>query len=173
MLRQYILTTLLGMSETNWLSAQEREAWLALVSIMFRLPGAIEGQLRTEEDMSLAEYLVLAMLSEAPDHRHKMSALATATNTSQSRLSRIVARMEKDGLVTREGRQDDRRVVIAEITDAGLERVKEAAPAHVRHVREIVFDRLSPEQVGQLMEIGRALNCGSNARGALGLGGGM
>ena len=58
-----MLTTLLGMSETNWLSSEEREAWLALVSIMFRLPGAVEGQLRSEEDMSLAEYLVLAMLS--------------------------------------------------------------------------------------------------------------
>lgn len=166
-----MLTTLVSMEETKWLSEDEREAWLALVSIMFRLPGAVEGQLRSEEDMSLAEYLVLAMLSEAPDHRHKMSALATATNTSQSRLSRIVARMEKDGLVTRAGRQDDRRVVIAEITPAGLERLREAAPAHVRHVREIVFDRLAPEQVGQLSEIGRALNRGSNTRGAMGLDG--
>ena len=101
------------MTETKWLSEDEREAWLALVSIMFRLPGRVENQLRTEEDMSLAEYLVLAMLSEAPRRQHKMSALATATNTSQSRLSRIVARMERDGLVTRQGRQDDRRVVIA------------------------------------------------------------
>ncbi|MCT1917617.1 MarR family winged helix-turn-helix transcriptional regulator [Kocuria rhizophila] len=157
------------MTETKWLSEDEREAWLALVSIMFRLPGRVENQLRTEEDMSLAEYLVLAMLSEAPQRQHKMSALATATNTSQSRLSRIVARMEQDGLVTRQGRQDDRRVVIAEITPAGLERVKEAAPAHVRHVREIVFDRLSTEQVAQLREIGRALNCGDNARSVLGL----
>ena len=148
------------MSDTEWLSEDEREAWLALVSIMFRLPGAVETQLRSEEDMSLAEYLVLAMLSEASDHRHRMSELAAATNTSQSRLSRIVARMEKAGLVTREGRLDDRRVVIAEITDAGIERIKQAAPAHVRHVRDIVFNRLSPEQVGQLVEIGRSLNRG-------------
>lgn len=149
------------MSETEWLSEQEREAWLSLVAIMFRLPGAVETQLRGEEDMSLAEYLVLAMLSEAPDHRHRMSELAVATNTSQSRLSRIVARMEKAGLVTREGRLDDRRVVIAEITDAGIERLQQAAPAHVRHVREIVFDRLSPEQVQHLVEIGRALTGGT------------
>ena len=148
------------MSDTDWLSEDEREAWLALVSIMFRLPGAVETQLRSEEDMSLAEYLVLAMLSEASDHRHRMSELAAATNTSQSRLSRIVARMEKAGLVTREGRLDDRRVVIAEITDAGIERIQQAAPAHVRHVRDIVFNRLSPEQVGQLVEIGHSLNRG-------------
>lgn len=157
------------MTDPQWLSDQEREAWLALVSIMFRLPGAIETQLRSEEDMSLAEYLVLAMLSDASDHRHRMSALAAATNTSQSRLSRIVARMEKAGLVTREGRQDDRRVVIAEITPAGLERIREAAPGHVKRVRQIVFDRLEPEQVEQLVAIGRALNRGSNKEGALGL----
>lgn len=47
--------------------------------------------------------------------------------------------------------------------------MEEAAPAHVRHVREIVFDRLSDEQVGQLREIGRALNCGSSAKAALGV----
>lgn len=157
------------MNDPQWLSADEREGWLALVSIMFRLPGAIETQLRTEEDMSLAEYLVLAMLSETPGHRHRMSALAVATNTSQSRLSRIVARMEKAGLITREGRQDDRRVVIAEITPAGLERIREAAPGHVQRVREIVFSRLEPEQVEQLVAIGRALNRGSNKEGALGL----
>lgn len=157
------------MTDTDWLSEDERDAWLALVSIMFRLPGAVETQLRSEEDMSLAEYLVLAMLSEASDHRHRMSALAAATNTSQSRLSRIVARMEKAGLVTREGRQDDRRVVIAEITPAGLERIEQAAPAHVRHVRQIVFDRLGPEQVSQLIDIGRALNRGSNEEGVLGI----
>ena len=148
------------MSDTEWLSEDEREAWLALVSIMFRLPGAVETQLRSEEAMSLAEYLVRAMLSEASDHRHRMSELAAATNTPQSRLSRIVARMEKAGLVTREGRLDDRRVVIAEITDAGIERIQQPAPAHVRHVRDIVFNRLSPEQVGQLVEIGRSLNRG-------------
>lgn len=157
------------MTDPQWLSDEEREAWLALVSIMFRLPGAIETQLRSEEDMSLAEYLVLAMLSDASDHRHRMSALAAATNTSQSRLSRIVARMERAGLVTREGRQDDRRVVIAEITPAGLERIREAAPGHVKRVREIVFNRLEPEQVEQLVAIGRALNRGSNKEGALGL----
>lgn len=159
------------MTETKWLSEDEREAWLALVSIMFRLPGRVENQLRTEEDMSLAEYLVLAMLSEAPEHRgSRVSALAAATNTSQSRLSRIVARMERDSLVTREGRQDDRRVVVGERPPGGPRaRQGGRAQAHVRHVREMVFDRLSTEQVAQLREIGRALNCGANARSVLGL----
>ena len=143
------------MTGTRWLSSEEREAWLALVSIMFTLPGSIESQLQAEADLSLAEYLVLAMLSEAPDRRRRMSDLAAVTNTSQSRLSRIVARLERDGLVVRTGDEKDKRVVLAEITDRGLEKVQQVAPGHVEHVRRTVIDRLTPVQVEQLALIGR------------------
>lgn len=156
------------MTETRWLSPEEREAWLALVSIMFTLPGSIESQLQAEADLSLAEYLVLAMLSEAPDRRRRMSDLAAATNTSQSRLSRIVARLERDGLVVRAGGELDKRVVLAEITDRGLERVQQVAPGHVEHVRRTVIDRLTPVQVQQLALIGRMVDdaaTGLTARG--------
>ncbi|MFI7493433.1 MarR family winged helix-turn-helix transcriptional regulator [Kocuria sp. M4R2S49] len=156
------------MTETRWLSPEEREAWLALVSIMFTLPGSIESQLQAEADLSLAEYLVLAMLSEAPDRRRRMSDLAAATNTSQSRLSRIVARLERDDLVVRAGGEKDKRVVLAEITDRGLERVEQVAPGHVEHVRRTVIDRLTPVQVQQLALIGRLVDdsaAGPTARG--------
>ncbi|MFW6186881.1 MAG: MarR family winged helix-turn-helix transcriptional regulator, partial [Actinomycetota bacterium] len=143
------------MTGTRWLSSEEREAWLALVSIMFTLPGSIESQLQAEADLSLAEYLVLAMLSEAPDRRRRMSDLAAVTNTSQSRLSRIVARLERDGLVVRTGDGKDKRVVLAEITERGLEKVQQVAPGHVEHVRRTVIDRLTPVQVEQLALIGR------------------
>ncbi|MEX5295436.1 MarR family transcriptional regulator [Kocuria sp. CPCC 205268] len=146
------------MTETRWLSPEERDAWLALVSIMFTLPGSIESQLQAEADLSLAEYLVLAMLSEAPDRRRRMSDLAAVTNTSQSRLSRIVARLERDGLVVRTGGEQDKRVVLAEITDRGLERVEQVAPGHVEHVRRTVIDRLTPVQVHQLALIGRLVD---------------
>ncbi|MFI7580831.1 MarR family winged helix-turn-helix transcriptional regulator [Kocuria sp. M1N1S27] len=156
------------MTETRWLSPEEREAWLALVSIMFTLPGSIESQLQAEAELSLAEYLVLAMLSEAPDRRRRMSDLAAATNTSQSRLSRIVARLERDDLVVRTGGEQDKRVVLAEITDRGLERVEQVAPGHVEHVRRTVIDRLTPVQVQQLALIGRTVDdaaSGPTARG--------
>jgi DNA-binding MarR family transcriptional regulator len=157
-MRQEAARRLVPMTETRWLSPEEREAWLALVSIMFTLPGSIESQLQAEADLSLAEYLVLAMLSEATDRRRRMSELATVTNTSQSRLSRIVARLERDGLVVRTGDDRDKRVVLAEITERGLEKVQEVAPGHVDHVRRTVFDRLTPEQVRQLALIGRVVD---------------
>lgn len=157
------------MTETRWLTPEEREAWLALVSIMFTLPGGIESQLQAEAELSLAEYLVLAMLSEAPDRRRRMSDLAAVTNTSQSRLSRIVARLERDGLVVRTGDARDKRVVLAEITDSGLAKVEEVAPAHVEHVRRTVIDRLSPAQVRELTAIGRVVDAAASGPTALGM----
>lgn len=145
------------MYEAEWLTPRERQAWLALVSIMFKMPGSLERQLVEDEDLSLAEYMVLAVLSEAPDHGLRMSDLAAATSTGQSRLSRIVTRLERNGLVRRLSGSADKRVVVAQLTDDGLARIKDAAPGHVSHVRRMVFDRLSPEQVEQLSAIGRTL----------------
>lgn len=145
------------MYEAEWLTPRERQAWLALVSIMFKMPGSLERQLVEDEDLSLAEYMVLAVLSEAPDHGLRMSDLAAATSTGQSRLSRIVTRLERNGLVRRLSGSADKRVVVAQLTDDGLARIKDAAPGHVSHVRRMVFDRLSPEQVEQLSAIGHTL----------------
>lgn len=151
------------MYERRWLSPEERQAWLALVSVMFKMPGAVERQLVEDDELSLAEYLVLAMLSEAPDRSRRMSDLAAATSTGQSRLSRIVSRLERADLIRRAVNQLDKRVVVAQLTDAGQRRVERAAPAHVAHVRHMIFDRLTPEQVTQLHEIGRALTADGGA----------
>ncbi|MDO5619037.1 MarR family winged helix-turn-helix transcriptional regulator [Kocuria sp.] len=145
------------MSETKWLSPEEREAWLGLISVMFKTPGTIERQLVEDSSLSFAEYLVLAILSEAPERKRRMSDLATATYTAQSRLSRIVTRLEDRGLVERYGDGGDKRVVVAVLTDAGVRCVEQAAPAHVAHVRKVIFDKLTPEQVGHLATICRTL----------------
>lgn len=145
------------MSDTQWLSSDEREAWLALVSVMFKTPGTIERQLVEDSGLSFAEYLVLAILSEAPDRRRRMSDLAAATYTAQSRLSRIVTRLEAQNLVERYGDGGDKRVVVATLTDRGMERVEAAAPGHVAHVRNAVFDKLSAQQVRQLATICQTL----------------
>ncbi|KAA9393309.1 MarR family transcriptional regulator [Kocuria coralli] len=148
------------MSETRWLSPEEHEAWLALISVMFKTPGTIERQLLEDSQLSLAEYLVLAILSEAPDRQCRMSDLATATFTAQSRLSRIVTRLEAQKLIERSGNTADKRIVVAMLTDAGMARVEAAAPQHVTHVRNAIFDRLTCDQVQQLTTICRVLTSG-------------
>ena len=87
--------------EPRWLTPEEREAWLFISSIIFNLTRRLENQLQREADLSYVEYMVLAMLSESPELSLTMTELALTTNTLPARLSRVVARLEKDSLVER------------------------------------------------------------------------
>lgn len=145
------------MSGSRWLDEQEREAWLSLAAMMSVIPAALDSQLQRDEDLGMADYMVLAMLSETGSRKMRMSDLAALASTSQSRLSRIVSRLEQKGFVSRTMAPEDRRAVVAHLTDQGMAKVVQAAPGHVEAVRSLVFDRLTDEQVGQLAGIGRAL----------------
>ena len=103
--------------------------------------------------MPHAYYQILAMLSEVADRRLRMSDLAAITQSSQSRLSHAVSRLERNGWVRREPCPEDRRSTYAILTDEGFAALAAAAPGHVRTVREHLFDRLTCEQVGQLRAI--------------------
>lgn len=121
------------------------------------LPAALESQLQRDADVTHFGYWVLAMLSEAPNRSLRMSELASMSNGSQSRLSHLVARLEDRGWVRRERVGEDGRGFLAVLTDAGLEKIVATAPGHVEEVRSLVFDVLTPEQVGQLDAICDAL----------------
>ena len=82
--------------EPRWLNPEEREAWLFISSIIFNLTRRLENQLQREADLSYVEYMVLAMLSESPELSLTMTELALTTNTLPARLSRVVARLEKE-----------------------------------------------------------------------------
>ena len=99
--------------EPRWLTPEEREAWLFISSIIFNLTRRLENQLQREADLSYVEYMVLAMLSESPELSLTMTELALTTNTLPARLSRVVARLEKDSLVERSISREDRRVSIS------------------------------------------------------------
>ena len=137
----------------RWLTPDEMRAWLVYVATTSLLDGALDRQLQRESQMPMAYYLILAMLSDVPDRTLRMSDLAAITQSSQSRLSHAVNRLEHLGWVRRLPCPDDRRSTLARLTDKGFTALAEAAPGHVRAVRGLVFDRLSDEQVGQLREI--------------------
>ena len=143
--------------ETRWLEPDELEAWLAYVATTTLLEGALDRQLQRDSGMPHAYYQILAMLSEVPDRTLRMSELAAVTQSSQSRLSHAVARLERQGWVRRKPCPDDRRSTFAQLTEEGFAALAAAAPGHVRTVRKHLFDRLSGEQVGQLREICRAV----------------
>lgn len=150
-----------------WLDAHERATWLRLAALVELLPGTLDAQLQHDADLSHFEYYVLAMLSEAPDRALAMSALAQRTNATLPRLSHVVRRLEGRGLVERDGCATDRRVTMARLTDAGWDLVAASAPAHVRHVRSVVLDPLTSEQVDQLHDIVDAILSRMDPRGRM------
>jgi DNA-binding MarR family transcriptional regulator len=100
---------------------------------------------------------VLAMLSEAPQRTLRMTALASRTNATLSRLSHVVQRLEDRGLLERFPCPQDRRATNARLTDAGWTHVVSTAPGHLETVRKYVIDALTPRQVTQLAAITEAI----------------
>ena len=139
-----------GGDHPRWLTADELDSWLSVVRLMTWLPWAIDQQLQRDFKLAMVEYQVLAMLSESPRRTMRMSSLAGVTNASLSRLSRVVKRLEDRGLVRRQPDPTDGRFTNAILTDDGLRTIVDAAPAHVAHVRSLVIDVLSPEQLRRL-----------------------
>jgi DNA-binding MarR family transcriptional regulator len=134
----------------NWLTGEQLESWLAVVRLMIWLPWSIDQQLQRDSGLTMVEYQVLAMLSESANRTRRMSLLAAAANVSMSHLSRIVNRLEHRGLVKREPDPTDGRFTNAILTDRGFQTLVDAAPGHVAHVRSLVIDVLSPEQLRRL-----------------------
>ncbi|GLY27261.1 MarR family transcriptional regulator [Kineosporia sp. NBRC 101731] len=146
--------TLKVMGEPRWLDHDEEEAWLALVRLMFKLPAALDAQLLRDAGLNLFEYLVLSMLSMEANRTLGLSELATLVSGSPSRLSNVIKRLEKRGLVNREPDPANARYAHAVLTDAGYELVVGAAPGHVAAVRRFVIDGLNGDQVRALREVG-------------------
>ena len=134
----------------KWLTAAEVDSWLSVVRMMTWLPWSIDQQLRRDSNLAMVEYQVLARLSNSPQRTLRMSLLADLVNSSLSRLSHLVKRLEERGLVRREPDPTDGRFTNAILTDEGFRTLAEAAPAHVAHVRSLVIDVLSPEQLRRL-----------------------
>ena len=143
-----------------WLTADEQATWLALGALVTRLPAAVDADLQAASGVSLFEYLVLANLSEAPEHTLRMSELGSRANASPSRLSHGITRLERRGWVHRAPLPEDGRQSTATLTAAGLTKVQASAPSHARFVRRVLIDVLTPEQLAQLHTLARAILTG-------------
>lgn len=139
--------------DPRWLDDAEMEAWLGLVQVVYRLPQALDRQLRQEVGISHSYYSMLATLSTSPNRTLSMGELARFTDTSPSRLSHAVSTLESRGWVTRRPSAASKRVLEATLTDEGFEVLRRVAPSHVAEVRRRVFDRLTPAQVEQLRDL--------------------
>lgn len=138
---------------TPALTPAELAAWRAFLRAHATVVRRLEHELVAEHDLPLASYDVLVQLSEAPGRRLRMTDLAERVLLSRSGLTRLADRLEKDGLLTREPCPSDARGTLAVLTDAGLERLRDAWPTHLRGVAQHVTGRLTAQETAQLSAI--------------------
>ena len=141
------------MRDDPWLSDEQQRVWRSFLRMSGQLNECIERDMQQTGGMPHAYYLILAMLSESPARSLRMNQLAEVVRSSQSRLSHAVSRLEESGWVRRIPAPGDRRGQVAELTDAGYERLLELAPGHAGVVKTTMFDPLSPEQLAAFDDI--------------------
>jgi DNA-binding MarR family transcriptional regulator len=145
------------MTEPAPLTADELDTWSALATLLEWLPAALDAQLQRDSGLSHFEYGILFALAEADERTLRMSELAGYANSTLSRLSRAVARLEAKGWVSRAPDPRDGRITLATLTDEGTDAARAAAPGHTALVRRLVFDALTPPQATQLRIMSRRI----------------
>ncbi len=128
---------------------RERVAVARLHAMLELLPTALDKQL-AEASLTSFEFTLLEALAEAEGHRLRLSALASRTNATLPRLSRVVTGLERKGLVTRTPCAEDGRASNAVLTEAGEEAFLATRPRHAEAVRAMVLDGLTDDEVDEL-----------------------
>ncbi|MGD9999253.1 MAG: MarR family winged helix-turn-helix transcriptional regulator [Ilumatobacteraceae bacterium] len=138
----------MGRTKTTprWLDADEMAAWRNYVDTVGALNQALEADLQ-EFGLTIGDYEVLVRLSEAPERSMRMCDLAAQLRLSPSGLTRRLDGLVRTGVVARSPSADDRRVMLAVLTDEGHALLERAAPRHVDSVRRHFIDLLSPAEV--------------------------
>ncbi len=137
------------MATPRWLNEVEMKAWRGFVTTSPDLMNAIERDL-AEFGLDAGDYQLLAMLSEAPDHRLKMCDLADTLRLSRSGLTRRMDGVVKAKYVERLQDKHDRRVSFAHLTAKGYEFLQKVAPLHLKDVRSRMIDLLSESEIKAL-----------------------
>ena len=145
------------MTDTRWLDQDEQRTWRTFMLATKKLWEQLEREVDQGTDVPSAYYELLVRLSEAPDRRLRLSDLADQSQSSRSRLSHSLARLEALGWIRREACESDRRGAFAVLTDEGFGALQHAAPVHVESVRAHLFDVLDGEQLAQLRAISQRI----------------
>lgn len=128
------------------LNPLELDAWRGFLRAHAEVVGGLDEELQAEHGLPLTSYEVLVSLAEAPGNRLRMSELAASLLLSQSGVTRLVDRLERDGLVQRERCDSDGRGFFAVLTPAGVVRFRAVRPTHLAGVRHRFLDPLSEDE---------------------------
>jgi DNA-binding MarR family transcriptional regulator len=139
-------------------TSEQLRVWRDFIETADVLRARLSSRLQSESALSPGDYAVLLALSEADAHRLRSSELAVHVGWERSRLSHHLGRMERRELIRREECATDSRGAEVVLTTAGAEAFRAASIPHLRAVRELFVDALTPEQLTAAGEIAAALS---------------
>jgi DNA-binding MarR family transcriptional regulator len=128
-------------------------AWRSFLRTHTHLLRRLEQGLQAQGKIAIGTYDVLVQLAEAPEHRLRMSELAEAVLLSRSGLTRLVDRLQNEGLVQRQPDPDDARGMFTVLTEQGRGALRDAAGVHLAQVSELVLDRLTDAELRELQQL--------------------
>jgi DNA-binding MarR family transcriptional regulator len=134
------------------LTAEELGAWRGMLRVHSALVKALDAELVAEHDLQLSSYEVLIHLQAAPDRRLRMAELADMALLSRSGMTRLVDRLERDGLLERDTCTSDGRGTFAVLTDKGEALLGEARRTHLDGVRERFLRHFETDELKQFGE---------------------
>jgi DNA-binding MarR family transcriptional regulator len=126
------------------------EAWRSYLQSHASILRELDADLVAVQGMTTRDYEVLLYLSQAPDRKLPMSALAESTMLTRSGITRLVDGLVAGGLIERVSCRNDARVSYAHLTDAGYEKLRDAGCTHVAGIQRLFLEHFSPEEIEQL-----------------------
>jgi len=137
-------------SATTELAPEELGAWRGLLRVHAALVKALDDELEAGYGLPLSSYEVLIHLRESPDRRLRMAELAERALLSRSGMTRLVDRLERDGLLARDKCEKDARGCFAVLTSEGEAFLERVRPTHLDGVRERFLRHFSAEELETL-----------------------
>jgi DNA-binding MarR family transcriptional regulator len=121
--------------------------WRLFLKAHARLERMLDEDLRSAHDLTLAEYDAMLQLAESPTHRLRMHEIAERVVLSRSGVTRLIDRLVRDGLVERSHCSTDARGAEAVLTATGLDRLREAAPTHLRGISDHFLETMDATEL--------------------------
>ncbi|MFI7482552.1 MarR family winged helix-turn-helix transcriptional regulator [Kocuria sp. M1R5S2] len=140
-------------TEVNWLTAEEQRVWRSFLALSRGMQTAIDRQLARDSALSGSEYEVLVLLSESPTGVVRSRDLLGELGWERSRLSHLLSRMARRGLLERLPCDSDARGLDVRVTPEGRGAIEAAAPGHLEMVRAALIDQLTPQEMDTLRSI--------------------
>jgi DNA-binding MarR family transcriptional regulator len=128
------------------LDERELRAWRGMLRTHATLTKALDAELEAAHGLPLSSYEVLLHLHDAEGQRMRMSDLAAMVILSRSGLTRLVDRLEREGLIERQSCPSDARGSFASLTAAGRRKLQAARDTHLAGVRSLFLDHFTPEE---------------------------